>query len=403
MVQVQGVQGSNYSGAINQRALDGGGSGGGGGGYSVVRGDCLWKIAQAHGVSLSALIAANPQIKNPDLIYPGDKVTIPAGGAAPGGAGGTGGIPGETYGTPGAGGQHSVDVAKKYLGQWASDLKTNTKDKLPMEAWVGSNVCCANFVSAVLAESGQVPANFHDNTVRGLDSKLKAMGWTVVPRGSPAQAGDVGIIQSNGISHTVMATSASQTIGSNNKGSAGQQVSYGSTGYVTGNGGYFLRPPAGKSAPAATGGASPSTGVGDPGTHDGRVKAALDFFQSKGWSKAQAIGIIANLEGESGMRPLQAQYGGGPGFGLAQWEGPRQAEFRKFAGKDIRQSTFQDQLNFIQHELTTSERGAASRLRGATNAADAAAIVCRYYERPADIVGDSRERAIIANNFANRF
>ena len=26
---------------------------------------------------LDALIAANPQIKNPDLIYAGDKVTIP--------------------------------------------------------------------------------------------------------------------------------------------------------------------------------------------------------------------------------------------------------------------------------------------------------------------------------------
>ena len=402
MVQVQGVQGSNYAGAINQRALDGGG-GGGGGGYSVVRGDCLWKIAQAHGVSLSALIAANPQIKNPDLIYPGDKVTIPAGGTSPGGPGGTGATPGETYGTPSGGGQHSVDVAKKYLGQWASDLKTNTKDKLPMDAWVGSNVCCANFVSAVLAESGQVPANFHDNTVRGLDAKLKAMGWTVVPRGSPAQAGDVGIIQSNGISHTVMATSASQTIGSNNKGSAGQQVSYGSTSYVTGNGGYFLRPPAGKQAPSGPGGASPSTGVGDPGTHDGRVKAAIDFFQSKGWSKAQAIGIVANLEGESGMKPLQAQYGGGPGFGLAQWEGPRQADFKKWAGKDIRQSTFAEQLNFIQHELTTTESGAANRLRGATSAADAAAIVCRYYERPADIVGDSAERRVIANSFANRF
>ena len=44
---------------------------------TVRKGDTLWGIAQRHGVSLTALIAANPQIKNPNLIYPGDEVNIP--------------------------------------------------------------------------------------------------------------------------------------------------------------------------------------------------------------------------------------------------------------------------------------------------------------------------------------
>ena len=43
---------------------------------TVRKGDTLWGIAQRHGVSLTALIAANPQIKNPNLIYPGDEVNI---------------------------------------------------------------------------------------------------------------------------------------------------------------------------------------------------------------------------------------------------------------------------------------------------------------------------------------
>jgi spore coat assembly protein SafA len=47
--------------------------------YNVVRGDCLWNIARRNGVSLNALIRANPQIKNPDLIYPGQKISIPGG------------------------------------------------------------------------------------------------------------------------------------------------------------------------------------------------------------------------------------------------------------------------------------------------------------------------------------
>ena len=45
--------------------------------YTVRKGDTLWGIAKRYDVTLAALIAANPQIKNPNLIYPGDKVLIP--------------------------------------------------------------------------------------------------------------------------------------------------------------------------------------------------------------------------------------------------------------------------------------------------------------------------------------
>ncbi|MBP8896645.1 MAG: LysM peptidoglycan-binding domain-containing protein, partial [Ottowia sp.] len=42
-------------------------------------------MASRHGVSLKSLIAANPQIANPQRIYPGDTITVPGGmgGAAP--------------------------------------------------------------------------------------------------------------------------------------------------------------------------------------------------------------------------------------------------------------------------------------------------------------------------------
>lgn len=45
--------------------------------HTVVRGDSLWKIAVKYQVGVSELIAANPQIANPDLIYPGQIITIP--------------------------------------------------------------------------------------------------------------------------------------------------------------------------------------------------------------------------------------------------------------------------------------------------------------------------------------
>lgn len=43
----------------------------------VQKGDSLWKIAKREGVTLDALIKANPQIKDPNLIFPGEKVFIP--------------------------------------------------------------------------------------------------------------------------------------------------------------------------------------------------------------------------------------------------------------------------------------------------------------------------------------
>ncbi len=45
--------------------------------YTVQRGDSLWKIAVKYQVGLSEIIGANRQFKDPAMIYPGDKVTIP--------------------------------------------------------------------------------------------------------------------------------------------------------------------------------------------------------------------------------------------------------------------------------------------------------------------------------------
>lgn len=46
--------------------------------YEVVSGDMLYRIAQKYGVTVQQIVDAN-NIKNPDLIYPGDKLLIPDG------------------------------------------------------------------------------------------------------------------------------------------------------------------------------------------------------------------------------------------------------------------------------------------------------------------------------------
>ena len=45
--------------------------------YTVQPGDTMWKIAVRYQVGTSEIISANPQIKNPALIYPGQKLNIP--------------------------------------------------------------------------------------------------------------------------------------------------------------------------------------------------------------------------------------------------------------------------------------------------------------------------------------
>lgn len=50
-----------------------------GGNYTVRWGDTLAKIAAANGITLKALLAANPQIRNPNLIYAGQVIAVPTG------------------------------------------------------------------------------------------------------------------------------------------------------------------------------------------------------------------------------------------------------------------------------------------------------------------------------------
>ena len=45
--------------------------------HTVVKGDTMWKLAVKYQVGTSEIIAANPQIANPDLIYPGQILNIP--------------------------------------------------------------------------------------------------------------------------------------------------------------------------------------------------------------------------------------------------------------------------------------------------------------------------------------
>ena len=45
--------------------------------HTVVKGDTMWRIANKYEVGLSEIKSANTHVRNPDLIYPGQMLTIP--------------------------------------------------------------------------------------------------------------------------------------------------------------------------------------------------------------------------------------------------------------------------------------------------------------------------------------
>ena len=45
--------------------------------HTVVQGDTMWRLAVKYQIGTSEIISANPQITNPDLIYPGQILNIP--------------------------------------------------------------------------------------------------------------------------------------------------------------------------------------------------------------------------------------------------------------------------------------------------------------------------------------
>jgi hypothetical protein len=128
----------------------------------------------------------------------------------------------------------------------------------------------------------------------------------------------------------------------------------------------------------------------------GTAVDAVGFFQRMGWSHDAAAGLVANLQRESNLNP-QAVGDNGRAYGAAQWHPDRQANFKAWSGKDIRESSLMEQLQFVHYELTQgAEQRAGRLLRAAQNAQQAGEIVSRYYERPAQADAEAARRGAAA-------
>lgn len=175
--------------------------------YKIRSGDTLSQLAQRFHSSVSALQNANrAQIKNPDLIYAGNTLKVPgatstphtrdtftpstaarshATGAHPTGGTSNASAPG------GSSGSAALDTARSVLGKNIDTLKSSGPLSQYLDKGVNNHVCCANFVSAVLQKNGQLGPGMHDNSVKGLASKLSnSPNWQTTSLAN-AKPGDV--------------------------------------------------------------------------------------------------------------------------------------------------------------------------------------------------------------------
>lgn len=123
------------------------------------------------------------------------------------------------------------------------------------------------------------------------------------------------------------------------------------------------------------------------------------YFKRQGFSDEGISGIMANLYHESGLESSRVQNGGGPGRGLAQWEGPRLKALKGFAGDRGKEWTdLQTQLDFIMHEMQTNHSSSfMDYFKNTSSASKAAAKFENEFERPA--LNHNAERGATAEKF----
>lgn len=128
-----------------------------------------------------------------------------------------------------------------------------------------------------------------------------------------------------------------------------------------------------------------------------QAKQIYDYLTEQyGLKPHIASGILGNMMTESSFKTNAYNRAEGA-IGLIQWEGSRRPALENFAaaqGKPV--TDWKVQVDFMMHELKTSESGAWAKLQHAQTPAEAAAIFDKYYERSA---GTSRgERMANAEN-----
>jgi hypothetical protein len=129
------------------------------------------------------------------------------------------------------------------------------------------------------------------------------------------------------------------------------------------------------------------------------AQSAVQFFVGKGLAHHAAAGIVGNLLQESGALDPNQSHDNGTGVGIAGWRLERREALKKFAAeRSLQWNTREAQLEFLWHELNTSEKGVLQGLKDAKDAREAAHAFISF-ERPAGWTAGKPE---LGHGYANR-
>ena len=102
---------------------------------------------------------------------------------------------------------------------------------------------------------------------------------------------------------------------------------------------------------------------------------------------ATALGILANIERESGFNPkATANYNGKTYYGICQWSSDRLTDLIDFCSKNgYSEDTLEGQLRYLKYELYGNEKKAWGKMQGIDNTAEGAYLAgynwATYFER----------------------
>ncbi len=107
---------------------------------------------------------------------------------------------------------------------------------------------------------------------------------------------------------------------------------------------------------------------------------------------ASALGILANIERESGFNPKAKVVSDGKilYYGICQWGGSRYEDLKKYCKENgMAYDSLNGQLEFLKYELHTSEKNAWEKMQGIENSAEGAYTAgyrwAKYFERCASV------------------
>ena len=114
---------------------------------------------------------------------------------------------------------------------------------------------------------------------------------------------------------------------------------------------------------------------------DDRKKYAYNYYIKKGVPPIQAAAIVGNLVKESNLdTSIKGTADNMGSVGIAQWHSGRLDNLKKFAGNNW--TNLDKQLDFVLHELNTTEKSAFKKLMQAKTVEEATESFMYGYERP---------------------